>query len=214
MPKNRKVKGFCAFCTDPVITGGKNYGGKWYHNPCYVAHSYGLPQGNVKGKYPRRSAPPQREMTERSESHLNPVEDNSNTSFNPQGDLEILAHAQNVTLASNPPGSKAMFFIYQGPRTAATNIVRFPTYQQANQYYRDVIDGKIGVSTSNPKPGMSAKWKIIVIGVSLVGVAALVFWLWKRRQTATKRKTMTTMADTETSMGTGTVNTDGFSGWK
>jgi hypothetical protein len=182
MSKNRKVKGFCAFCHDPVITGGKQFGGKWYHGPCYVAHSYGMPQDIEKGKKPRRSAPPKREIRERVEEGWNPVESDI-----PETKMEILAHANNVTFAMDPPakGKPQQYYIWHGPRAGATNIVRFPTYNQANQYYRDVIDGKTGVTKSLSR----FKTKQVLIVLSVVAAAGVIYWLWKKRQAAlTKQK--------------------------
>jgi hypothetical protein len=178
MAKNRKVKGFCGFCGDPVITGGKEYGTKWYHNPCYVAHSYGMPQDIKRGEKPRRSAPPRREIRERSEEDLNPVEVHAGGI---QPELEVLAHANNVTLGMNPmrKGAPQMYYIWQGPRASAQSIVRFPTYNQANQYYRDVIDGKSG--TKNP--GSRFRMRPIFWIAGVVGVVALAYWIYKRRST-------------------------------
>ncbi len=199
MPKNRKVKGFCNFCGDPVITGGKQYSGKWYHAPCYVAHSYGMPQNVKPGAKPRRSAPPWREIKERSEEGLNPIgvfpgthtrrreeePDMAGMVMNPEEkfpELEILAHAHNVTLGMNPlsKGGAQRYFIWEGPRATAQNIVRFPNYPQANQYYRDVIDGKIGVA-KNPSSRFRMRPIYIIGGIVLV--AALAYWIYRKRAT-------------------------------
>lgn len=208
MAKNRKVKGFCGFCGDPVITGGRKYGAKWFHNPCYAAQSYGGPQNIRKGQRPRRSAPPWREMLERSEEELNPIE---SINQNPLDDLEILAHASNVTLAANPPGGRSMFYIWQGPRTAAANIVRFPTYNQANQYYRDVIDGKTGVSHNPSGSGGKIKVGMIVLGVAALGL--LIYWLYRRNKLGKIKKLV---EEPVKSLGfSSTVHTDGgFNGMK
>lgn len=201
MPRNMKVKGFCAFCGDPVVTGGRRLGNKWYHNPCFVAASYGAPQNVVRNKRPRRSAPPRKEIRERSEMGLNPMMEFSE---NPVEDLEILAHAKNVTLASNPPGVKPMYYIWQGSPERAQNIIRFKTYPQANRYYRDVIDGKVGVGN----PRKFGKVLPIAIGVIVLGI--IVFWVYKNRDSMGKKAGA--IKNVLTSQGTGTVETDGFGG--
>jgi hypothetical protein len=205
MAKNRKVKQFCGYCGDPVVTGGKEYDGKWFHNPCYVAHTYGMPKDKNRSNNPRHSAPTRQEVFDRSEREMNPIE-----SSLPESKMEILAHSQNVTFAMDPPkkGVPQQYYIWHGPRASAINIVRFPTYNQANQYYRDVIDGKAGVK--NPTRG-GVKWKTIIIVVGVVGAVALIYWLYKRG-TLGKIKKAIPAFNPPTSQGTGVNATDGFGG--
>ena len=176
MAKNRKVKGFCGVCHDPVITGGKQYGNTWYHNPCYAFHTYGV-KSNPETKV-RRSAPTREEIMERSEEEMNPRESNL-----PEERMEILAHANNVTFAMVPPrkGIPQQYYIWQGARAAASNIVRFPQYGQANTYYKDVIDGKTGAAKGSSSSGK--KTKIILIVVGVIVAAGIIYYLYKRNKT-------------------------------
>jgi hypothetical protein len=175
MAKNRKVKGFCGVCHDPVITGGKQYGNTWYHNPCYAFHTYGV-KSNPETKV-RRSAPTREEIMERSEEEMNPRESNL-----PEERMEILAHANNVTFAMVPPrkGIPQQYYIWQGARAAASNIVRFPQYGQANTYYKDVIDGKTGAAKGSSS---GKKTKIILIVVGVIVAAGIIYYLYKRNKT-------------------------------
>jgi hypothetical protein len=220
MPKNKKVKGFCAHpgCGDPVITGGKHYNGKWYHNPCFIANSYGIPNRNP-GQTPRRSAPPYQEIKQITAGEdFEPEMDNSGEEMdlryntNPLDNLQVLAHAKNVTLAANPTNrGKQMFYVYQGPADRATNIVRMRSYPQANQYYKDVVDGKMGLS-HNPL-SRTTKIGMIVLGVAIVGVIA--FYIWKRRRDGLTKNRAPSVADAPSSQGTGSPSPgDGFGGVK
>lgn len=210
MAKNKKVKGFCPLCDDPVVTGGKRIGGKWYHNPCAVAHSYGMPQNPRRHVKPRRSSPPWREMRYRIDEGYNPMEGSLEDLPEPE-EMQYLAHAHNTTLATNPYDQKNKFYIWEGPRETAQNIVRLPTYQQANQYYRDVIDSKSGVK--NPGSGGGHKVRTVLIVGGVIALGILAYYLYRRRQNQLGKKKLDEMP---TSNGTGVAASDGsnFNGMK
>jgi hypothetical protein len=181
MAKKKKVKGICAHCNEPVVSGGKREGNLIYHNPCYTDHSYGPVQNIKKGQRPRRMSPPEKEINARSVLGLDAT---LNETGNPGEDLNILAHARNVTLASNPAGEKSAFFVWEGPRTLTKNMVRFPTYKQANNFYRDAVDGKYGMFRNNPMPAV----KIGLIVIGLAGAVALGIYLYKKRNVGALNK--------------------------